>query len=95
MKTKSPYNAFKTDLNRFLIATVDWQKQGQDAADKGDFDTANQYDEDVKDLTDIFNALQAGHYQAACELVWQLDTIVRDQIPRRLYNFIINAGECC
>ena len=57
MKTNAPYNTFKTDLNRFLIAIVDWQKQGQDAADKADVDTANRYDEDVKDLTDIFNAL--------------------------------------
>ncbi|NLW83079.1 MAG: hypothetical protein GXY41_01535 [Phycisphaerae bacterium] len=94
MKTNAPYNTFKTDLNRFLIAIVDWQKQGQDAADKADVDTANRYDEDVKDLTDIFNALQSGHYRAACELVWQLDTIVKDQIPKRLYNYIATAAGC-
>lgn len=32
LKTMVPYDTFKTDMNRFLIAIVDRQKQGQEAA---------------------------------------------------------------
>ena len=94
MKTKAPYNTFKTDLNRFLIAIVDWQKQGQEAAAEGDRAAAKRYAQDVEDLTDIFNALRSGDYQAAFDKAWELDTLVRDQIPNRLYNYIAKAAGC-
>ena len=94
MKTIVPYDTFKTDLNRFLIAIVDRKKQGQEAAAEGDRSAARRYAQDVEDLTDIFNALQSGDYQAAFDKTGDLDTIVRDQIPERLYSFIDEAAGC-
>jgi hypothetical protein len=94
LKTMVPYDTFKTDMNRFLIAIVDRQKQGQEAAAEGDRSAARQYAQDVEDLTDVFDALQSGDYQAAFDKTWHLDTIVRDQIPKRLYSFIDKVAGC-
>jgi hypothetical protein len=45
---------------------------------------ARQYEQDVKDLTDIYNFIADGKYELVFDLAWELDTLVQDQIPRRL-----------
>lgn len=94
MKPNQTYDAFSTDLNRFLIAIVEWQKQGRLAKAEGDRDAAKRYAQDVDDLSDIYNVLRRGDFQSAFHMALELDTLVRDQIPRRLYNFIAKAAGC-
>jgi len=80
MKTKT----FKHDLKRFSKAIARWQRFCDKAAREGDLELARQYEQDVKDLTDIYNLIVEGKYGLVFDLAWELDTLVQDQIPRRL-----------
>ena len=81
MKTSK---TFKHDLNRFTKAIARWQGLCDKAAREGDLEMARQYEQDVKDLTDIYNLIVEGKYEWVFDLAWELDTLVQDQIPRRL-----------
>jgi hypothetical protein len=84
MKTKT----FKHDMKRFSEAIARWQGLCDKAAKEGDLEMARQYEQDVKDLTDIYNFIQEGKYELVFDLAWELDTLVADQIPRRLVKTI-------
>jgi len=75
---------FKHDLKRFSEAIARWQSLCDKAAREGDLELARQYEQDVKDLTDIYNLVVEGGYERVFDLAWELDTLVQDQIPRRL-----------
>lgn len=84
MKNKT----FKHDLKRFSDAIARWQAHCDKAAKEGDLEMARQYEQDVKDLTDIYNLIADGKYELVFDLAWELDTLVQDQIPRRLVKTI-------
>lgn len=51
------------------------------------------YAQDRKDLTVIYNLIKKGDMEIAGKMAWNLDTIVREQIPSSVYNAIIEAYE--
>ena len=55
---------------------------------KGDLEMAQMYEKDVKDLTDILNYIESGDYESAWDIIYWVDTAVREDVPARLYNFI-------
>jgi hypothetical protein len=89
------YRHFRQDVERFTGQIARWQTRCDKAAHAGDMDAARQYEQDVKDLTDILNTIEQGDWALALDLVWQLDTLVADRIPARLYNFIAKANGYC
>lgn len=86
MKT---YKEFRTDKKRFRQAIQKWADNAETTDDK---ELAQQYRKDAKDLTAVLCRIEWGNHSATLELIGQLDTLVRDQIPKRLYNFIVRAN---
>lgn len=82
------YKQYKTDLKRFIETIAKNQKQCDRYAAKGDLETAQYYEEDIKDMTEILNELQNGDFEYAFDLMYELDSAVKDQIPTRLYNHL-------
>ena len=56
---------------------------------ESDRDMKKQYLKDANDLDAIADAIRAGDNKKASRLIYNLDTLVRDQIPARLYNEIM------
>lgn len=86
MKTR--YEHEKRDLERFAKNIADWARDGKCWAAKGDREMADTHERDVLALEAVHDAVRRGDYQGAAKLAYPLDTIVRDQIPARLYNAI-------
>ncbi len=82
------YKYYKRDLERFAAKIAAWAEDGQQWAAEGDKEMAESHKQDVRDLQAVYRAIRRGDYPEAAELAYQLDTIVRDQIPVRLYNEI-------
>ena len=82
------YKHQKRDLERFAAKIAAWAKDGKQWAAEGDEEMAQVHQRDVRDLQAVYRAILRGDYPKAAELAYQLDTIVRDQIPVRLYNEI-------
>ena len=78
----------KHDLKRMDLAIGNWQLMGQQAAKTGDKELAKQYAADVEDLTAFRDAVARRDLAGARRLADAMDTIVRDQIPLRLYHSI-------
>jgi len=78
----------KHDLKRFDLAIGNWRLEGQRAAEDGDKELAKQYAANVKDLVAFRDAVARGDLEEARRLADAIDTIVRDQIPVRLYHNI-------
>lgn len=89
------YQRFQEDVQRFTAQIARWQARCDKAAQAGDMDAARQYEHDVKDLTDILSTIQQGDWTLAFDLAQQLDTLVADRIPTRLYNFIAKEDGYC
>ena len=78
----------KRDLERFAKNIDAWAEDGKrwSAGDAGDDqETAETYERDVLALRDIYAAVRQGNYPKAARLAHGLDSIVRDQIPAKLY----------
>ena len=88
MPHANTYKNLSLDKKRFIIAIANWQDKCDKAAIKDDMELAAQYEQDIKDLTDVFNAIESEDFETAFDLAEALDTLVRDQIPIRLYNFL-------
>lgn len=88
MTNANIYKYFSLDKKRFIIAVANWQGKCDKAASQGDMELAAQHEQDVKDLTEVFNAIEAEDFEVAFDLAEALDTLIREQIPTRLYNFI-------
>ena len=50
------------------------------------------YKRDARDLQAVRNAVASGDLAKAGELAYDLDTYVRDEIPKRLFNTIMKAN---
>ena len=77
------------DLKQFEKAIEAWAKRGREATAKGNAEMAQVYERDFWSLKAIYNDILAGNYISAGRLANSLDTLVRDQIPTRLYNAIV------
>jgi len=81
--------ALKHDLKRMDLAIGNWQLMGQQATKTGDKELAKQYAADVEDLRAFRDAVARRDFEDARRLADAMDTIVRDQIPLRLYHNIL------
>ena len=89
------YRQFQQDVERFTVQIARWQAKCDKGAKACDIDAARQYEQDVKDLTDILNSIEQGDWTLAFDLAQQIDTLVADRIPARLYNFIAKENCYC
>ncbi|MBN1123593.1 MAG: hypothetical protein JXA82_01200 [Sedimentisphaerales bacterium] len=89
MKT---YKHMERDLKRLIEKIAQRDHLATQAMLEKDRSQARTYELDVKDLTDILNRIQEGDFAMAFLLANELDTVVRDQIPVRLYNFLARAN---
>ena len=86
MSTKKTNKITKHDMRRLDLAIGNWRLEGERAAKDGDKELARQYATDVEDLTAFRDAVARGELDAARDAADAMDTIVRDQIPVRLYH---------
>ncbi|MGE4157623.1 MAG: hypothetical protein AB7F75_00835 [Planctomycetota bacterium] len=86
MRTR--YEHEKRDLERFAKNIAAWARDGKRWAARGDREMAETHERDVLALKAVHAAVLRGDYREAAKLAYPLDTIVRDQIPARLYNAI-------
>ena len=56
-----------------------------------DKEMKKQYYRDAHDLNEIADAIRGGDHKQASRLIYDLDTLVRDQIPARLYNYVMKS----
>ena len=86
----SPTNRIaRSDLEQFRQSIESWERQGQEAGRDGDAELAAGYAEDVADLRAILRLIEAGALHKAAEAIDRLDTLVRDQLPQRLYDAVV------
>jgi len=86
MSTKKTNKITQHDMRRLDLAIGNWRLEGERAAKDGDKELARQYATDVEDLTAFRDAVARGELDAARDAADAMDTIVRDQIPVRLYH---------
>ena len=79
----------RRDLEQFRQSIESWERQGQEAGRDGDAELAAGYAEDVADLRAILRLIETGPLHEAAEAIDCLDTLVRDQIPIRLYDAVV------
>ena len=77
------------ELEQFRQSIDSWERQGHEADRDGDTELAAAYAEDVADLRAILRLIEAGALDEAAEAIDCLDTLVRDQIPQRLYEAVV------
>ena len=75
----------KTDLKMLDLNIRHWRLLGSQDAKVGDREMAEQYEADAKNLEAVRDAVAKEDFDSARSLIDALDTIVRDQIPIRLY----------
>ncbi len=77
------------ELEQFRQSIESWEREGQEAGRDGDAELAAGYAEDLADLRAILRLIETGALHEATEAIDCLDTLVRDQIPIRLYDAIV------
>ena len=83
--------ARRRDLEQFRRSIESWERQGEETNRDGDAELGAGYVEDVADLRAILRLIETGALDEAAESIYCLDTLVRDQIPIRLYNAVVPA----
>lgn len=86
--TTSTYKAIKTDLKKLENNIAKRQRYCEEAISKNDLDMAQMYEKDVKDLTDVLNTINENDFESAWNIIYWVDTAVRDDVPTRLYHFL-------
>jgi hypothetical protein len=84
-----------TDIKKLQARIADRQERAEQETERRSLDMARMYEKDVKDLTDVLNFINAGDYESAWSIIDWLDTVVREEIPVRLYNFIAREIGAC
>ncbi len=79
----------RRELEQFRQSIESWARQGKEAGRDGDAELAAAYPEDVAELHAILRLIESGALHEATEAIDCLDTLVRDQIPTRLYDAVI------
>ena len=77
-----------TDLSKLEKAI---HKNERYAEKDTDSEMRKQYSKDARDLNNVADAIRAGDHKKAARLIYKLDTIVRDQLPTRLYNEVMKS----
>ena len=86
----SPTNRIaRSDLEQFRQSIESWERQGQEAGRDGDVELAAGYAEDVADLHAILRLIESGALHEVTEAINGLDTLIRDQVPQRLYDPVV------
>ena len=89
------YKAMKKDIQKLQVRIADRQERAEQEYKRKSLDMARMYEKDVKDLTDVLNLINDGDYEEAWSIIDWLDTVVREEIPTRLYNFIAKEIGAC
>jgi hypothetical protein len=80
------------ELKRLAKNTDQWERQGQEfAAERWDKTAALTF-RDCEDLRNIAKVIEAGDYGLAKQLIDNLDTIPRSQVPHDLRNLLVVLG---
>ena len=79
----------RRELEQFRQSIESWERQGQEAGRDGDVELAAGYADDVADLRAILRLIESGALHEVIEAIDCLDTLVRDQIPQRLYDAVV------
>ena len=77
------------ELEQFRQRIESWERPGREAGRDGDVELAAGYAEDMADLRAILRLIESGTLQEAAEAIDRLDTLVRNQIPTRLYESVV------
>jgi len=77
----------KAMLNEFEKAIKAWDCPDSLTSDKS---MVNCYNKDRRDLMVVLNNLKKGNFQKAHDKLYWLDTIVRDQVPNDVYDYVID-----
>ena len=79
----------RREFEQFRQSIESWDRLGQEAGRDGDTELAAGYAEDMADLRAILQLIETGALHEAAEAIDCLDTLVRDQIPIRLYDAVV------
>ena len=79
----------KEQIEKFEIAIKNWKAIGDHKKDK---EMVALYKKDRKDLRRVVSLIKRGKFKQAGNMAWDLDSVVRDVIPIRVYNFITKEG---
>ena len=79
----------RRELEQFRQSIESWERHGREAGRDGDVELAAGYAEDVADLRAILGLIETGALDEAAEAIDCLDTLVRDQLPQRLYDAVV------
>ena len=82
MNAKRTKRPTKHHLSMMDLAIEHWRLLGRKEADA---ELARQYEADAQELTAFRDAVAAGEIETAQRLADAMDTIVRDQIPLKLF----------
>ena len=82
----------RRDLEQFRRSIESWERQGEEAGRDGDVELAAAYTEDAAELRSILRLIEAGALHEAAEAIDCLDTLVRDQLPQRLYDAVVPSS---
>jgi anti-sigma factor ChrR (cupin superfamily) len=85
MNAKKTPRTLKKDLEIMDLSIRHWRLCGKKC---NDAELAEQYEIDAVDLTAFRDAVAEGDFDSARNLADAMDTLVRDQIPIRLYHTI-------
>lgn len=75
-------------IKDFERAIKNWRHEPDD-----DQEMIDCYSDDRKDLKHALKLMTLGMYEQAWDIVAGLDTIVRDQVPEDVYNFLMRIGD--
>lgn len=64
-----------------------WKAEGELKNDK---EMIKCYKDDRQGLRDVLSLIKKGKYKRAGWLIYRLDSIVRDQVPSPIYNFVMD-----
>ena len=81
----------RRELEQFRRSIASSERHGREAGRDGDVELAAGYADDVADLRAILRLIESGALHEAAEAIDCLDTLVRDQLPQRLYD-AVGAG---
>ena len=82
----------RSDLERFRQSIESWERQGQEAGRVSDAELAAAHAEDMADLGAILRLIETGALHEAAEAIDCLNTLVRDQLPQRLYDAVVSGS---
>ena len=82
MKTKT---ITKQAMADFKLAIKNWRTHPRF---KDDNDMKKLYIKDRKELTQVYRMIEKGLLKEAGEKAYDMDTVVRDEIPKSIYNII-------